>query len=87
MSFHEYGIGMIYCKLDIQFRQEFMNIGEIEPKKIMADLLDKIVITEEDIKKVANQSNFYYILTSAKTGENVNDAFLYIAYRFLESAS
>ncbi len=50
-----------------------------------SDLDDKIVISEEDIKKIANQNNFHYILTSAKTGENVNDSFLYIAYRFLGS--
>lgn len=43
MSFHEYGIGMIYCKLDIKFKQDFIKIEEIPPKKIMADLLDKIV--------------------------------------------
>jgi len=43
MSFHEYGIGMIYCKLDIEFKQDFIKIEERGPKKIMADLLDKIV--------------------------------------------
>ncbi len=43
MSFHEYGVGMIYCKLDADFRQEFLSIKEIEPRKIMANLLDKIV--------------------------------------------
>ncbi|MHA2183613.1 MAG: GTP-binding protein [Promethearchaeota archaeon] len=52
-----------------------------------SDLEENIAITEEEIKNVANQNNFHYILTSAKTGENVNDSFLYIAYRFLESAS
>ncbi|MFX0106521.1 MAG: Rab family GTPase, partial [Candidatus Hodarchaeota archaeon] len=50
-----------------------------------SDLEDEIVISEEEIKKVANLNNFHYILTSAKTGENVNDSFLYIAYRFLVS--
>ncbi|TFG22989.1 MAG: GTP-binding protein [Promethearchaeota archaeon] len=48
------------------------------------DLIDEICISEEDIKKIAEQYGFHYILTSAKTGENVNDAFLYIAYKFLE---
>jgi small GTP-binding protein len=52
-----------------------------------SDLEENIAITEEEIKNVANQNDFHYILTSAKTGENVNDSFLYIAYRFLESAS
>ncbi|MHA2123629.1 MAG: Rab family GTPase, partial [Promethearchaeota archaeon] len=52
-----------------------------------SDLEEKIGITEEEIKNIATQNNFHYILTSAKTGENVNDSFLYIAYRFLESAS
>ena len=49
-----------------------------------SDLQDEIVITEEEIKIVAKELGFYYILTSALTGENVNEAFLYIAYRFIE---
>jgi len=52
-----------------------------------SDLVDSIVIEEEEIKKMAEKYGFHYILTSAKTGENVNDAFSYIAYRFLESVS
>jgi small GTP-binding protein len=50
-----------------------------------SDLEDKIIISEAQIKKLANEHNFHYILTSAKTGENVNDSFFYIAYRFLAS--
>ncbi|MFW9970275.1 MAG: hypothetical protein ACFFDF_08755 [Candidatus Odinarchaeota archaeon] len=51
MSFHEYGIGTIYCKLDITFKQDFIKIEGIEPKKIMADLLDKIVRFPELLKE------------------------------------
>lgn len=50
-----------------------------------SDLVDEIVISEEEIKEVANKFGFHYILTSALTGENVNDAFLYIAYRVVEN--
>jgi len=51
-----------------------------------SDLADEIITSEEDIKKIADHYGFHsYILTSAKTGENVNDAFLNIAYTFLES--
>jgi len=49
-----------------------------------SDLNDDIVISEDEIRAVAKQLGFHYILTSAKTGENVNEAFLYIAYRFIE---
>ncbi|UCC20073.1 MAG: GTP-binding protein [Promethearchaeota archaeon] len=50
-----------------------------------SDLIDEIVISEDEIKKVAKDLDFHYILTSALTGENVNDAFLYIAYRVVET--
>ncbi len=50
-----------------------------------SDLVDEIVISEKQIKEVAKQFDFHYILTSALTGENVNDAFLYIAYRVVEN--
>ena len=49
-----------------------------------SDLQEKVVISEEEIKVIARELDFHYILTSAKTGENVNEAFLYIAYRFIE---
>ena len=50
-----------------------------------SDLIDEIVVSEADIKKVADEYGFHYILTSAKTGENVNDVFSYIGYKFLEN--
>ena len=50
-----------------------------------SDLIDQIVISEDDIKEVAKQFGFHYIITSAKTGLQVNDAFLYIAYRVIET--
>lgn len=43
MSFHEYGIGMMYCRVDLSFKQEFMTIEQKKPKTIMADLLDQIL--------------------------------------------
>lgn len=52
-----------------------------------SDVVETIEISEESIKVVAEEKGFHYILTSAKTGENVHDLFLYIAYKFLESAS
>ena len=44
MSFHEYGVGTVYCRLDVTFKQDLLEINEdITPKKILADLLDIIV--------------------------------------------
>jgi small GTP-binding protein len=50
-----------------------------------SDLIDEIVISEEDIKEISKEYGSHYILTSAKTGLAVNDAFLYIAYRVIET--
>ena len=49
------------------------------------DMVDSIVVSEEELKEFAQKRGFHYILTSAKTGENVNDAFLYIAYKVMET--
>ncbi len=49
------------------------------------DMTDSIVVSEDDLKEFAQKRGFHYILTSAKTGENVNDAFLYIAFKVLET--
>jgi small GTP-binding protein len=49
-----------------------------------SDLVDEIVVFEKNLKDVADRYGFNYLLTSAKTGENVNDAFQFIAYKFLE---
>ncbi|UCC20076.1 MAG: GTP-binding protein [Promethearchaeota archaeon] len=48
-----------------------------------SDLVDEIFISEEDIRIVANRFSFNYIITSAKTGESVNNSFLNIAYQFI----
>lgn len=52
-----------------------------------SDVVEDIEISEESIKMIAEEKGFHYILTSAKTGENVHDLFLYIAYKFLEGVS
>lgn len=51
-----------------------------------SDLVDEIVVSELDIKSVAEEYGFHYILTSAKTGDSVDDSFMYVAFRFLEKA-
>lgn len=48
-----------------------------------SDLTEEIVITEEDIKSVADEFDFRYILTSAKTEENIDYCFEYIAHECL----
>ena len=60
MSFHEYGVGTIYCKLNIDFKQEFLDINEGEPKKILADLLDKIVTYPSLLKATESIGNDVY---------------------------
>jgi len=71
----------------------YKDIKESVPRNIpvvivgnKSDLQEEVAISEEEIKVVAKELSFHYILTSALTGENVNEAFLYIAYRFIEKA-
>lgn len=52
-----------------------------------SDLLNEIVISKEEIKEVAEKHGYFYIFTSAKTGENVYDTFLYIASKMMEDLS
>jgi hypothetical protein len=54
MSFHEYGIGMVYCKIILSFKQDFMTIN---PRKVMADLLDQILRTENLLKTTESISS------------------------------
>jgi len=49
------------------------------------DMVDSIEVSEEDLREFAQKRGFHYILTSAKTGENVNDMFLYVAYKVMET--
>jgi len=49
-----------------------------------SDLSD-LNVNEAQIEQAAGEFGFHYILTSAKTGENVQDCFNYIAIRFLEN--
>ena len=73
-------VGMWYEEI-IKHSSKNINIIIIGNK---SDLVDEIVVSGDDIKSIADKYDFTYILTSAKTGENVTDAFLYCAYNFLE---
>lgn len=48
------------------------------------DLKEGIVITESDVKRISDSYESSYFLTSAKTGENVEKAFLEVARRVIE---
>jgi small GTP-binding protein len=52
-----------------------------------SDLENEIVIDEQNIKEEAERLNMDYFITSAKTGQNVNDLFTNLTYMFLESKS
>ena len=50
-----------------------------------ADLTDTAEVSEEQIKEYAEKLRCPYLITSALTGINVDSAFQYAAYKFLES--
>lgn len=47
--------------------------------------MDEIVIDEQDLKEEAERLDMNYFITSAKTGENINDLFTNLTYMFLDS--
>ncbi len=49
-----------------------------------SDLTSEISVIDKDIRGIADRYGVPYILTSAKTGVNVKDMFLYMAYKFLD---
>lgn len=51
-----------------------------------SDLSEQAAFTEDDIKKIAEKYNTSYLFTSAKTGENVETAFLKMSNMLLDSA-
>ncbi len=50
-----------------------------------SDLVNEIELEEKEIKQQADKFGFNFIISSAKTGENVSTAFLYMGYKFLEN--
>ena len=49
------------------------------------DLKDQRVVSEEEIKKKAEELGCTYLITSAKTGENIDEAFELLIHKILES--
>ena len=90
-------LGDCFCQKDMIKSLEnveywYNDIKKTIPKDIpvvvvgnKSDLVNDIQVFERDIKEMADKHKFHYILTSAKTGENVNDSFMYIAFKILES--
>ena len=50
-----------------------------------SDLNNNIVVQKQDLEDKAKEFGLNYIITSAKTGENINDAFSNLTYTYLES--
>ncbi|MFX1476738.1 MAG: Rab family GTPase [Promethearchaeota archaeon] len=50
-----------------------------------SDLAEEIIVSEQDIKSEAERLNLNYHLTSAKTGDNINNAFYTLTKLYFES--
>ncbi|MFX1238505.1 MAG: hypothetical protein ACFFAS_14025 [Promethearchaeota archaeon] len=43
MNYHEYGIGMVYCKLEVSFKRDLLDIAKTEAKQIITNVLDAVI--------------------------------------------
>jgi len=67
--------------------QDFKDARGDEPLVLIGnknDLTDKIKITEREASEFAKSYNMEFVLTSAKTGSNVEEAFLEITKKILD---
>ncbi|WP_371803998.1 GTP-binding protein [Candidatus Lokiarchaeum ossiferum] len=93
-----FGANQCFLVCDMTRKKTFENIDKwVEDAKsvmkkninyfILGNKIDlpNIEVTEEEIKLKADELKCGYILTSAKTGDNVDDAFQYAGYKFCET--
>ena len=76
-------------KLD-EWIQNFKEIRGEEPLYLVGnkvDLKNEIKIDEQEAKEFAEKNNMQLIITSAKSGENVEKAFKELAVKILEKSS
>ena len=69
------------------WRRELFDVTGNIPMIILAnknDLRDQAKFTSEEVAEVANGLNALYYLTSAKTGENIEKAFMKMGIRMIE---
>ncbi|TFG07598.1 MAG: GTP-binding protein [Promethearchaeota archaeon] len=50
-----------------------------------SDLMEEIVVSEQDLKEEADKLNLNYLLTSAKTGDNINKIFSNLTHLYFEN--
>ncbi|MFX1298809.1 MAG: Rab family GTPase [Promethearchaeota archaeon] len=78
-----------YEKLD-EWIQSFKKDRENEPIILIgnkSDLKDKIKIKEKEAREFAKRNNMDIIITSAKTGENVEKSFIELTTKILKKIS
>ena len=84
MSEYEYDWEDIIMKIKQFLRVEDMELLVIVGNK--ADLISEIgnVIDQDELNQFDNGGKFKYIETSAKTGENVEEAFIHLTHNIIK---